>query len=253
MRAASCRRSVLAMTRRALSLTLFAGVALAIGAFAGARIAASHAHAPTASVAPAHAVRLLVPHVDGVITLDGDMDDTGWLHATARTGAFLASDGSNARPYSNARFVWGDGHLYAALYAADEDIRATRTDADAPLWLDDAFHLVFTDGASRKSLDLSPLGTLTDAIAHAGGDAPFDYGWSSGAHVSHELDGTVNDPSDEDEEWVLELAIPFESLGLEGKRGEQIPLTIRRCDTPKHARRVCGSWNGDDGGVLVLD
>ena len=241
------------MTRRALSLTLFAGAALAIGAFAGARIGASHARAKPASIAPAHATRLLVPHADGNITLDGDMDDPGWLHATARTGPFVASSGATARPYSDARFVWGDGHLYVALYASDEDIRAPRTEPDAPLWLDDAFHLVFSDDKLARSIDVSPLGTVTDGIRAVGGQGPFDYAWSSGAHVSHELDGTANNPSDEDEEWVLEMAIPFESLGLEGERGDQIALTIHRCDTPKHAKRVCGSWNGEDGGVLVLD
>jgi hypothetical protein len=241
------------MNRRTLSLTLFAGAALAIGAFAGARIAASHARARNALTTKPGARRLLVPHANGSITLDGDMDDTGWLHATARTGAFVGADGNAARPYSDARFVWGDGHLYLALYAADGDIRATRTEHDAPLWLEDAFHLVFTDAKSERSIDVSPLGTVTDAIRAAGSQGPFDYAWSSGAHVSHEADGTPNNPSDMDEEWVIEMAIPFESLGLEGKRGEQIALTIRRCDTPKHASRVCGNWNGDDGGVLVLD
>ena len=235
------------MNRRTLSVTLVMGAALGVGALAGARIGASHAR----SRAPA--TRLLVPHAEGAIALDGDMDDPGWLHATARTGAFLGPDGVAARPYSDTRFVWGDGHIYLALYASDEDIRATRAEQDAPLWLDDAFHLVFADGKWERAIDVSPLGTLTDAIRAAGSQGPFDYAWSSVAHVSHELDGTPNNPSDEDEEWVLEMAIPFESLGLEGKRGEQISLTIRRCDTPKHAKRVCGAWNGDDGGVLVLD
>ncbi len=228
------------------------GVLTASG-FLAAKHAASRASSKAANALHLHAARLLVPHANGAIALDGDMDDPGWLHATARTYAFVGADGTPARPYSDARFVWGDGHLYVALYASDEDIRASRSEPGAPLWLEDSFHLAFSDAKWDRILDLSPLGTLTDALRPSGGQGPLDYSWSSGAHVSHELDGTANNPADEDEEWVLEMAIPFDSLGVAGKPGDEIALTIHRCDTPKHAKRVCGAWNGEEGGVLVLE
>jgi hypothetical protein len=57
-----------------------------------------------------------------------------------------------------------------------------------------------------------------------------------------------------DEEWVIEMAIPFESLGLKGERGESIGFAVRRCDTPKGGGRVCGSWGeGDARGRIVLE
>src|SRR5580693_1479819 len=66
---------------------------------------------------------LHVPHTPGSITLDGDTDDPGWTRppGPARTGPFVVENGAQARPYSNARLLWGDGHLYLSLYAADED------------------------------------------------------------------------------------------------------------------------------------
>ena len=39
--------------------------------------------------------------------------------------AFTTADGRAAHPYSDARFVHGNGQLFVVLYAADEDIRAT--------------------------------------------------------------------------------------------------------------------------------
>ncbi len=224
------------------------GVARAVGSFE-----ARPARGPASAAQVTAVTELHVPHAGGAIVLDGDTDDPGWRAETARTGGFVGEGGVESRPYSDLRIVWGDGHLYVALYAADEDIRAPATAPDAPLWLGDAFHLVFTDGVGvERSLDVSPLGTLTDALTPRGGHA--DFTWQSGAHVSHEVDGTIGDPSDDDEEWVIEMAIPFRSLGMEGVRGERIGFSVRRCDTPKRAARVCASW-GERGapGVLVLD
>ena len=47
-------------------------------------------------------------------------------------------------------------------------------------------------------IEVSPKGVITDGIRRPG--ESFDYSWSSGAHVSVELDGTVNKPDDMDEE-----------------------------------------------------
>jgi hypothetical protein len=198
-------------------------------------------------------LELHVPRAKGDVVLDGDMDDTGWLQGCARTGPFVGPDGESARPYSDARFVWGDGYLYVALYAADEDIRARHEAPDAPVWLDDSFHLVLGDGAIDRSFDFGPTGALADAMRSSPTGA-FDFAWSSGAHVSHELDGTPNDPTDDDEEWVIEAAIPLASLGLQGEPGERTGLAVRRCDRLHSGARSCGHWGeGEAAGVLVLD
>jgi hypothetical protein len=220
----------------------------------GAAIAAlaSRKAARAAYVPPPGAIELHVPHAAGPIVLDGDTDDPGWLKGPARIPSFELADGAPARPHSEARLVWGDGQLYVALYAADEDIRATRTEPDAPLWLDDAFHLSFRDARIERTIDVSPLGTITDARREDGGR--FDYAWSSGAHASREIDGTVNHPDDDDEEWAIELAIPLASLGLEGVRGERIQMAVRRCDVPHGGgRRVCAAWGETAPAVIVLD
>jgi hypothetical protein len=245
--------------RRGL-LGLAAGVALA-AAVLGARQLAARPRLVARVLAErraldgkAGAAVLRVPHLPASIVLDGDTDDPGWTAppGPARTGPFTLASGEDARPYSNARAVWGDGHLYLALYAADEDIRSRTAEHDGALWLDDSFRLVFTSEGAERAIEVSPRGVVTDAIRR--GAAEFDYSWESGVHVSPELDGTVNDSRDVDEEWVIELAIPFEALGMRGERGESIGFGVRRCDVPKGGARVCAAWGeGEARGVLVLD
>lgn len=172
------------------------------------------------------------------LELDGELEETPW-QGSGRSGAFKIG-GVDAHPYSDARFLWGDGTLYLGLYAADEDIHATLKEADAPLWIEDAFHVEIGGAA----IDVNPLGTITDSRGK-----PPDFKWQSGAKAGVDMDGTPNDPSDDDEEWVVEMALPLASIGVEPKAGSIIPVTIRRCDKPKKAARVCA----DTTVRLVLD
>jgi len=201
-------------------------------------------------------VVLVVPHAKQPIVLDGHLTDPAWLEEAVRTGPFLESDGTSlGHQYSEARFLWGDGQLYVGLYASDEDIRATHETQDSQVWRDDSFRLAFDDGAREYLFDVSALGVIADGVrAKASASTAFDYVWNSQARVAHELEGTPNDPSNNDEEWVLELAIPLASLGLKGAHGERIGLWLSRCDTAKGQPRSCGDWGRTHGrGALVLD
>ena len=196
---------------------------------------------------------LHVPHAGGSVVLDGDTDDPSWtaLPGPARTGPFVSPSGAPFRPYADARLLWGDGQLYIALYAADEDIRSRTDQPDGPTWLDDSFRLVFSRDGVQYVVEVSSNGAVTDAVRKS--DGRLDYTWSSGAHVSHDQDGTPNDPTDTDEEWVIEMAVPFESLGVRCEHGSRIGFSARRCDM-RGRLRSCGSWGeGPFEGEIILE
>ncbi len=215
----------------------------------GASRRATHA-AVTLSAAMASGDPVLrVPHAAGPITLDGDTDDPGWLRfpGPARTGPLLFEDGRPGHPYSTSRLVWGGEYLYLSLYASDQDIESHTDQPDQPIPPeDDAFRVVFSQAGVEYSLEITPRGLITDAIRR--GDGAWDVSWSSGAHASPEIEGSINVRHGKDEEWGIELAVPFESLGMRGEPGENIGLSLRRCDTVVSGVRTCMAWGEGAGG-----
>lgn len=223
---------------------------LALGACGGRSCGSSRATLPAASAVPAALVapaasappRLRVPHAVGPIKADGELDEETWRDA-ARTESFLDQQtGELSRPYSDTRLLWDEKNLYLARYAADEDINATARH-DEPLWLKDAFSIRISipGRADAFGIEVAPSGVVTDFLVRP--DGTLDRGWESGALVGVDLDGTLNDESDEDEEWIIEAAIPWSSLGITDPiHAPPLGLKLSRCDTPRDHRRRCASW-----------
>ena len=134
---------------------------------------------------------------DAAIAIDGELDEAAW-NTRAQRGVFVDETGARARPYSEIRLLREHGRVYIGLYAADQDIRSTDH---------------FTLDAGAMHLLLGPTGAAVD------------------------LDGTLDQPGDEDEEWVVELGLPEQLVGTR--------ITARRCDRPKRGGERCGSWTGE--------
>jgi hypothetical protein len=195
---------------------------------------ALHHHASARPSGPV----LRVPRAKGPIVVDGEFEEPAWRDA-ALGGAFLDPKGEAARPHSELRALWGPSGLYLALYAADQNIEEKDPKPDGPLWNADSFRLVFELDGEERQLDIAPHGAVTDGVRVPG--RAVDFGWQSGARVGSDVDGTVNDRRDDDEEWVEEVLVPWSALGLQGKAGEQVTVRASRCDVPKSGVKSCGS------------
>jgi hypothetical protein len=192
----------------------------------------------------------VVPRATGVISVDGELDEAAWFGAL-RSQAFRTGEGTApARPHSEARLMWSDSTLYVALYAADDNIQARIHDPDGPLWLSDAFQLGFRRGEETWRIDVSPQGVLSDAKGPRGG--ALDHAWSSGARAAFDVDGTINDDRDRDEEWLIEMAIPLASLQLSGRPGERVEIFVKRCDELRSGGRSCGVWGTEEKPVTLV-
>ena len=199
---------------------LVVGAALAVGVVA-LRGKPAASVAPVARMAPVARVdhELAVPvHAGaGALVIDGELEEPIWHGAVARTGAFLDASGAPARPYSDARLVSVGDDLVVALYAADEDIRTAGSSRD-----------LFRVTIGATTFEVSATGELVGA--------------PRGTRVGHDLDGTLDDASDDDEEWVIELAIPWASLDLpSGRERAHVAFEAERCDVTRDGARSCSS------------
>jgi hypothetical protein len=167
-----------------------------------------------------------VPRAGEPVKIDGELDEPSWKTSARRI--FVQQDGSEGKPYSDIRLTWSDGILHVGLYASDHDIVTAHVPADGPVWRGDDFHVVLSRGKTQYALDVDAKCTITDGKREDEGR--WDYGWQSGARAACDADGTVDQPGDNDEEWVVEMDVPLASLGLTGKPGERVSLVARRCD-----------------------
>jgi hypothetical protein len=233
-----------------------AGVAIAL---AGSGFAWRLRHAAVPVARDAHPfLELHVPRAPAPIAIDAETEGKKvWEPEAGGTGVFKGADGKGMVPYTEAKARWIPGTLYLLLYAGDLDLHGTVTDHDGPVLADDAFRVEIGHGGRVYAVDVSVLGTVADAecAGEAGGTiGRCDPRWESHAVVAVDRDGTLNQVGDNDEEWVVEMAIPLDAVGLgAGQEGDRIPFAVRRCEVGQKGSGACGGFGtGKVHGELVL-
>jgi hypothetical protein len=250
------------MNRQRLKLGLALAVAAACAAVGGARLTLSRATTRNGGERGANqnggehaSLELHVPRASAPISIDAEIEGKKvWEAEAGSTRNFKEASGKGMVPYTEAKVRWGDGKLYFLLYAGDLDLEGTVTEADGPVLSDDSFRLELGGPDALRVIDVSVLGTVADSLC-AGAHAACDRGWQSHAVVAVDRDGSLNRTGDNDEEWVVEMAVPFEALGLAGARaGTRIPFAVRRCEVGRDGPHACGAWGvGSPRGELILD
>jgi hypothetical protein len=214
-------------------------------------------------------LQLHVPHATAPIPIDAEIEGKKvWEPEAGRTGNFTDTGGKGMVPYTEVKLRWGDGKLYFLMYAGDLDLEGSVREPDGPVARDDSFHLEIRGHDGVRVVEVSVLGTVTDArcrddrAASKDPASPVDVtapscdrGWQSHAVVAVDTDGTLNRVGDNDEEWVVEMALPFDALGLgSAGPGTRIPLAIRRCEVGARGPGPCGSWGtAPVRGEVILD
>jgi hypothetical protein len=120
------------------------------------------------------------------------------------------------------------------------------TKHDDPLYRENAFEIFIDpdgDGTNYLELEVNALATTFDLLM----SRPYaergraNSGWDvDGLRVAVHVDGTLNDPADEDRAWTVELAIPWaaiKSLAADGtmppKPGDKWRVNMARVMTPR--------------------
>lgn len=153
------------------------------------------------------------------LVIDGILDENVWNNAESTSDFVILGDNQNAAASScKAKMLWDDMFLYVAFIIEDKKIWATYSDRDDPLYKEDVVEVYIDqdgDGRNYLEVEVNPLNTIFDLWLtkpwSEGGQG--DFGWTmAGLETAVAVAGTVCDNSDTDEQWICEMALPFESM-----------------------------------------
>lgn len=202
---------------RLLLMFLIGCSVLALGAVEGSY---QKMTAPRIPFAPRNYVCYRAPHP---IAVDGRLGDPAW-GAVPWTEEFVDILGeAGPKPWfrTRAKMLWDDDFLYVGAHLEEDHVWATLTKRDSVIFMDDDFEVfIDPDGDTHRyyELEINALGTVWDLFLimpyrddRQGRPAVSSWDISELKSAVH-VDGTLNDPSDKDRGWTVELAIPWEAL-----------------------------------------
>jgi len=160
------------------------------------------------------------------LAIDGKMDEAAWGSAPW-TNNFQDIEG-DAKPKptyrTRAKMLWDDQYLYIAAELEEPHVWATVTKHDEVIFADPDFEVfIDPDGDSHAyyEFEMNALNTGWDLLLTKpykdGGKAENEWdipGLKTAVHVR----GTLNNASDKDEGWNVEIAIPWKVLGVHTQR-----------------------------------
>jgi hypothetical protein len=182
--------------------------------------AADKAADPTAFPAPK---RVVVPKLQGAVTVDGDLNEAVWAKAAVLSPFFQNDDSASEREKTAVRIWHDDSALYLGWTCTDSDIQATFTARDSKFWEEEVVEFFVTSQTLNRYFELqwNPLGGVFDAIIdnkldQRGVSTNFTGDWSftaKGMKSAVKVKGTVGNSSDKDQTWSVEVVLPFADLG----------------------------------------
>lgn len=161
--------------------------------------------------------RMTARRLSAPLTLDGKLDEPDWK-AAERSQAFVQTmTGTEGSFAAKVRVAYDAQKLYLGYEVADDFLRCSFTKPDDHLWEQDTIEVMIDPEGDAKNyfeIQVSPTGLVFDTrYDRRRRPQPFgDLGWSSGTEARVSVDGTPNQHHDEDEGYVVEMAVPWEAL-----------------------------------------
>ena len=163
---------------------------------------------------PAHYYSYRAP---APIVVDGQVEGGEWDEAEW-TEDFVDIEGDKKplpRYRTRIKMLWDDEYLYIACELEEPNIWATLTERDSVIFHDNDIEVFIDpdgDTHSYGELEINALGTEWDLKLgkpyRDGGPAINEWNIEGLVSAVH-LDGTLNDISDKDRGWTVEIALPW--------------------------------------------
>lgn len=192
------------------------------------------------------------------LTIDGRLDEPSWQLAPRSPRFVDLINGRRPIHDTRAAVLWDDTYLYVGFWIEEPFVTASFTERDALIWTENDVEVFIAGQDAYYEFEINALGTIyevffiwSDAYQRDGyscapefaPDAPGHRPWDGvgfkhprgpregfwqwdlpGLKSAVHVDGTLNDNSDRDRGWTVELAFPWEGLGWLAKAdGRALP------------------------------
>ena len=200
-------------------------------------------------------------YVSGPVQIDGKLQE--W---PAQLDTIYLTDRENLSDnVMIVKSVWSLANLYLAFQVSDFDLRAHQTELDhKKLFLDDMVEFLLDTQMDRSEkwleddiiYHINLKGQKKDDRGTASGES--DASWHGSAVYDVSLQGTLNDTTDSDQGYVVEIAVPWTEIGRKPETGQEIGLNVACGDNDGKGRMLfdwANAWptrSPDAFGKLVL-
>ena len=167
-----------------------------------------------------------VARASSALHIDGKADEAAW-QAAPWTASFIDIEGlSKAKPSydTKVKMLWDDEYLYIYALLEEPHIWGDITQHDAIIYHNNDFEVFIKPYASQPfyyEIEVNALNTVMDLMMNKpyrlGGEAMMHWdvkGLKTAVHTA----GTLNEPTDSDKYWAVEMAIPFTSISTFGRK-----------------------------------
>ena len=154
------------------------------------------------------------------IAIDGKLDEPSWKKVYWSED-FMDIEGKNKpkpRYKTRVKMLWDDQFFYIGAELEEPNLWATLKERDSIIYLDSDFEVfIDPDGDTHNyyELEINAFNTVWDLflVKPYRDGSPAIHSWDiQGLRTAVYTDGTLNDPSDKDRGWSVEIAIPWEVL-----------------------------------------
>jgi hypothetical protein len=178
------------------------------------------------------------------LVIDGELYEAAWAEAPW-TQEFLDIEGPDKpEPWfkTRAKMLWDEDYFYIAAELEEPHVWANLTERDSIIFHDNDFEVfIDPDGDTHHyyEIEMNALNTVWDLYLdkpYRDGCKPLFFWDIRGLRSAVKVDGTINDPSDKDTGWTVELALPWKVLqecapeGRPPKTGEQWRVGFSRVE-----------------------
>ncbi len=178
------------------------------------------------------------------LNVDGKLTEQDWLQADW-TKDFVDIEG-NLEPAprfrTQVKMLWDQHYFYIAARLEEPHIWATLTERESVIFQDNDFEVfIDPDGDTHNyfELEVNALATVWDlflAKPYRDGGKAINHWNIQGLKVGIHIEGSLNDASNKDQFWSVELALPWEVLqegAFDGRKptdGEQWRVNFSRVE-----------------------